>query len=271
MSRSNVRRVRTAVLGRCMEIRLNLGMYSAAMQRAIDGHIADMKIALRAIEDGSFLDRVNEKRPGAVIHVTTTSGEVSLEGAPQRLVRTCYRAMITELITFIDSVVAVRRILHAGFIAAPGPDVSGEAEILDYAQRVVAQSIADINRDRHFTNPTKIDEIGLASAAKPLKEFVVLRNCLEHHRGIPNKALKIHVKVMKVLSCGEVITALPFVTREAGEISIRMDEEVRTFPEGQPVSLTEADVEHVAVTLTLHALEIVQYVEAARQSGRFSR
>ena len=47
-------------------------------------------------------------------------GEFAAEGAAQRVVRTCYRAILTELVAFIDSVVGVRRLLVDGHLPPAG-------------------------------------------------------------------------------------------------------------------------------------------------------
>jgi hypothetical protein len=91
-------------------IALDLSAYAAMMSRAVDGHVAAMKTALRAIEDGSYLERASMKRPDAVIHFSTSDREQALDGAAQRAVRTGFRSMMTELVAFLDSVVALRRL-----------------------------------------------------------------------------------------------------------------------------------------------------------------
>src|SRR5450759_1011013 len=101
-------------------IAIDIGAYAGTMNRAVEGHVADMKTALRAIEDGSFIERATARRPDAVIHFITSDRALALEGAAQRVVRTCYRAIVTELVAFMDSLVAVRRLLIDGCLPPPG-------------------------------------------------------------------------------------------------------------------------------------------------------
>lgn len=247
------------------QIKVDLSFFKLAMNAAIDGHVADLKETLRAIEDGSYESRANAKRPDAVIHFTTSDRARSIEGAAQRSMRKCFKAIGTELVTFLDSMVGTRRLLVNG-IPSAGRPLYGEEQIREYVQFAVDAEIAKVARDRSLTNPAKIDELGIPSAAaERLKEFIALRNCLEHHRGVPKAGLTIRLDALTLRLGDRVVESLPMEGREGEGLTVGIDQRTLTFPKGHPVQLSEADIEQTLFTVMMLADEVVQALDSRYQ------
>ena len=76
-----------------------------------------MRQSLRALEDGSFVERATAPVPGAVIGMQFHHDV--LEDAAFRHTRRCFRSIISDLVTFMDQVLAAKRLIDQGLKVPP--------------------------------------------------------------------------------------------------------------------------------------------------------
>jgi hypothetical protein len=253
-----------------LTVSIDLAFYAVALIRAIEGHVADMKTGLRAIEDGSFVERARSQRPSAVIKFAATEREGALAGAAQRLARTCFKSVISDLIQFLDQMVGLRRLLIKGLIPPAGKPLVGEAEILEHVRRVTERQIAEVARNRALRVPDKIAELRLPSGVDELQAFVKVRNCLEHQHGVPTQELTMWVRLIQFQLGDREVTALPMQGREGEGLSVRIVKHTRVFRANEPIVLTEADIENTVFTIRLLADEITKAIDAQRAAARLA-
>ena len=98
----------------------------------------------------------------------------------------------------------------------------------------------------------------LLSRATWLSDIYRVRNCLAHREGIvqmedTEEADSLHVGwlEMKAKIEGTELTAVPYTVEKAANLEVRIEESERTWKIGDPIHLTAADSQDIAVNLAL--------------------
>lgn len=109
----------------------------------------------------------------------------------------------------------------------------------------------------------------LLSRAKWLEDVYRVRNCLAHREGMVQMedtgeadSLRVRWLRMKAKIDGREFTTVPFTVEKAANIELRMEESERTWRIGEPIHLTAADSQDIAVNLALLESRILAEFEA---------
>jgi hypothetical protein len=165
--------------------------------------------------------------------------------------------VVGELLTFMDSVIAVQRIKAAGIpINRP---LHAEQEIVDYATEYLAVTQQGVAIDKSLSAPMKIGLCGLTGESElEANAYVQLRNAIEHHGGVPAKDIILTLKALQLITTSGSIITGP-MTLEAGEgIAMRLDIHKKICPKGVKVTLTPDEMKRATFTVETFAREIIE-------------
>jgi hypothetical protein len=230
-----------------LEFKVNTDVYLGQMQRQLAASIADLRNTLRAIEDGSFAQRAVTPRPDTVVHFRLDSVVSPDNNAVAHACTSCFLTFVRSLITFIDRMVAVKRLL--GQTIEIPPTISNAEELQQFVANHFEKTYEAVARDTGLSNPAKLTELGLSSdfAKKATLSYFGVRRCLEHHSGVPDRDINLWYFKPTILAGEEEITHVPYVTKEATQVSF--DHVSKTCSAGSNIQLTEYDVEQVVFTI----------------------
>lgn len=248
-------------------IMINADWYIGGLQSTLAAEIAALRNSLRAIEDGSFLERAMIPRPDAVlkfqVDVTASRAEPARAAACNR----CFLGLVRALIAFIDRMLALQE-----FTRHPAA-LAGHIATIEDLRRFIAERIDETYRrfaaDTRLRNPSKLDMFqGLGDFAKKASlSYFALRRSLEHHGGVPREDVTVHFLKHTLLAGDQEIARLPFQAEAGTQIRVRADEVSRAFLPGEKAALSEADVEAIFFTIqTLVAPSIVRTLVPPRSS-----
>ena len=241
-------------------VNVRLPDYKDQLVAQVGRHVADLTHALRALQDGSFVEQAKGKGPGSLFHVEYPDLDVTT-GAEQRHVQNCFRAVIAAFIAFLDQMIAMGRLAAAGI---PIDRTLSEAEVLPYVRQYVEKVITTVASDRSLTNPKKIAAFsGLSEWAKEATAgLFALRRCYEHHGGVAESDFVVRYRALRLLAGKGEITALPFVAEENTGISIGLIDKEIVVKAGERPELTEQQLRDIVNTIELPlATEILLSVE----------
>lgn len=224
--------------------------------RTIHGHLADLRSVLRAIDDGTFVDRARTPSANAVIQLQVMDAATSATDAARRATTACFKSMITDFISFLDRMIATRRVIGRRTVIVERP-LKGQDEINLYLQEVMHRAYLTVARDRSLTNPAKLRELNVSSKlASIAKSFFALRRCVEHHGGVPDTEIRLEYKRLRLATGGNEIVSLPHELAAGDTLEVGVVDEQKVLPAGQMVTLCENDIDHIAHTIQLIAREI---------------
>lgn len=172
------------------------------MVKATHGHLANFRAILRAIDDGTFTERVQTSSPDSFMNFQLMESAVVPSDAAPRAAANCFKAIIAEFISFLDRLIATRRFVSRPTVVERG--LSGYDEIKAYLRERMEREYLEVARDRALTNPRKLRELGVAPAfASVANSFFTLRRCIEHHGGIPDTEIRLDFRRIKLCIEGE--------------------------------------------------------------------
>ena len=76
------------------------------MVKNVASHMADMTVALTALNSGKFAEQANTKPPNAVFHVQYAGVDVE-SGAQTRQIEKCFKGVVGAFITYLDELIGV--------------------------------------------------------------------------------------------------------------------------------------------------------------------
>lgn len=234
-----------------LELKINLDTYLREFQQQLTTHLASLRATLRALEDGSFHEKVALQRSESVIHF-----QVGIdEGASLNLVggacNRCFLDLTRALITYMDRMISIRR-LKGTEVKFP-PNIHSNEDLQSFVLAQFESHYRSVAADRRLTNPRKLQELsGLGTFEKQASlSYFELRRCLEHHGSVPSSDITIYF-IRPVVLAGDVeITQLPYVAPENTGINLRIDRPALQFLAGQKVQLKESDAENISMTLQM--------------------
>ncbi len=231
-----------------LEFKINPDVYLAQMHQQTAAALAELRNTLRALDDGSFAQRAAAPRPEGVVSFRLDNPPADQDGV-HRACASCFLGLVRALITFIDRMVAVKRIIGQS-VQIPST-VLNLADLQTFLSNRLEETYTNVARDTRLTNPTKLSSLGIGSdfvKAAALSYFS-LRRCLEHHNGIPDKDILLLYSKLMFSAGDEEITKLPFVAKEGANITMKLDDSERVFHAGVKVELTEHDIEQIFFTI----------------------
>jgi len=251
-----------------LSITIQLGAYQNIFAKAVAGHVADLRHALRALEDGSFVEKAQTAAPGAVVKLQFAEPETFTDDAVHRQTRRCFRSIIGDFITFLDQILAARRILGRRLVVPPDGLKDADAAIA-FVQSALDAEYHSVASDASLRNPEKVRQLVQAGALSKESAMIIgtyfdVRRFMEHHRAIPPEPQIVFFRRMKMLMGDREIVSLPTIGEEGQAISVKMETEKRLLPAAEKISLTEAEINDVAFGLQLIAGEIVDTLNQSK-------
>lgn len=137
-----------------IEIKINADVYLAEMHQQTAANLAEMRNTLRALDDGSFAQRASLPRPQSVVSFQINQPQDIDTEALHRACASCFLGLVRALITFIDRIVAVQRLLGQT-IPIPAT-ITGVAELQTFLDNEVEETYTNVARDTRLTNPAKL-------------------------------------------------------------------------------------------------------------------
>ena len=226
---------------------INPDVYLSQLHLEMSGHLARLRTITQAIEDGSFISSANAPRPGDIVRLVMGIDESFLARSDQvaNSRNHCFLDMIRSLIGYMDRMISVRRVAKQTMIVPDGGWSLDDA--LQALQMRLEREYEIVVRDTTLSNPKKIAQfssVSVSTRTAALQYFDV-RRCLEHHGGIPSKALSMSVLGFKVLADGTPITSLPYQADKGTILEFHRTQSEITLPAAHPIKLADADLEGV--------------------------
>jgi hypothetical protein len=231
-----------------LEVKLNPDVYLANLNQQVANSLAGLRNTLRSIDDGTFVNRASEPRPQSVVHFRIDNVHADQDSV-HKACASAFLDIVRALITFIDRIVAVRRCVGKSFQV---PDtVTNLVELQAFMEKQLEDTYSTVARDTKLTNPAKFKSLGVPSPAieKAVLSYFALRRTIEHHNGVPEQDTGLWYWKSTIFCGQEEITAVPFVAKEAAQVSIKIETVERVFPAGQKIDLTESDIEQIFFTI----------------------
>lgn len=226
--------------------------WRAELQAAFNTQIAELRHTLRSIEDGSFLSKADQLRPGAVMQFRVDcaiSSASDTASARAGACNKCFHVLVKALITYLDRMIAL---MHCVGDAPVPPNLSTAQEIVDLTNKRLEDAYREVSSDSRLTNPKKLERfIGLPIFPKAaMLSYFQIRRHLEHHSGIPNQNCSLHLMTPTVFAGDHEITSLPYITPSGGSaIKICIEQTEKNFHGGAAIALTEEDIESIYFTV----------------------
>jgi hypothetical protein len=215
----------------------------------LDSAMADLAQTMTAIQDGTYWNSANTQRFGLV---TLQFGDQGItERAIERACETCFRAVISSFISFLDKLIASQLVIEEGIVLDRSLAIE---EIQEYVNRRFAKKIAVVARDTRLTNPKKLARfVGLSESSRETAiGYFDLRRCLEHHQGIPIEDIRVITWRLKFLTTdGEEIKALHAPLPKGQGLAVGSVRESKIFPAGSKIVLTPEEVHGIVFTLRM--------------------
>ena len=148
-----------------MHVGLNLNKPLTSFQRDLAGHQTRLRTVLRSLEDGSFENRAQKARPGAVIQFQFGAMPVAESATATAACSECFLGFTRALVEFLDRLIAMRRIVARN--ATVPSDVASPAALNAYIGELIEAEYRDVARDQSLTNPARSTcSIGWANSSE---------------------------------------------------------------------------------------------------------
>jgi hypothetical protein len=253
-----------------LNVTIDLMGWLGDLQRDLDALLRDLMEVCRAADDEKYSEE-SSYRFGAA--------EIVLPGAPnsgqhaaERAARSCFLGAIGKFISFLDKLIASRRVTQNGMrIDRP---ISSQDDLNQYIQEYMASQIANVAGDQSLNNPKKIEcfpriQNSIRDAALA---YFSLRRTMEHHQDIPAQDLIVPFTHFGIFIGDKEIVEFP-MRLEAGEQLLGgVVTEHRKFPAGMKVILSPKDAYGIVFPLrNMIAPEIFRvHIEPAEESVKAS-
>jgi hypothetical protein len=220
-------------------------------QRALVDRLTEMRAALGAIESDPR-DTRERHAPGAIVGLQLQADPTDTREATTRTCNRCFRELFSALVLYVDNLVAIKRTQARGLQRITGlpPGPIDPARLGSWFQDTLRGEYIEVSTNNRLSLKKKLAELGpiASELQEQLADLSLLRNCLEHHGGVVAKEeLRLHYLVRSITIDGDPVASLP-ARFEAGQaIGARVDVVPRVLKAEERVSLTEEEVEGVAL------------------------
>jgi hypothetical protein len=228
-------------------VNLDPGFYGAVLGQRLSAHVADLRASLRTIEEGSYHAKAATSRPGAFLRFGIGEG-AGIDGAQTRLCRRCFVSLVGELVTYLDRMIAGRRLLGTKVTLPPNTTLN---EAQAFVQARIEEEYQQVAKDTRLTNPKKIAEFaGINNFARDAAHsYFDIRRVIEHRGGVTEKPITLRYMRPKMMAGQIEITASGQPAAPGTGLSIGIDHVSRTLDAGLEVVIMEEEIEHVMFTI----------------------
>ena len=231
-------------------VTLNLDRPMGLLHLGVDSNMVALRATLRSLEDGSMLAKGGLPRPGTLLQFCLEPPIVK-EDETARLCNRAFVSIVAELVACIDRFIALELTL-----ARKGPLPAGiatEQDVIRHIDGLIEEDYSTIAADKRRSSPSKLESFpGIFPFAREAAlSFFDLRTCIEHHAGRAKRDLTLRYWRPKLMS-GDMELTKPGQPGKVGEgISLGADHVAKSVPAGSLVRLEEAELETIAMTVTL--------------------
>ena len=213
------------------------------LAQRLSAHVADLRASLRSVEDGSYGAKAAVSRPGAFFHFGIGEG-AGTDGAAARLCNRCFVSLVGELITYIDRMIACRRIVGTTVKLPPNTTADEACALVDAR---IEQEYQTVAQDTRPTNPKKIAEFaGIDSFPRDaVHTYFDVRRAIEHRGGVTEKEIAMRYGRLKIWPAKSRLTASGQAAPPNAGISIGMDHVSRAIGAGSEAVISEDEIEHI--------------------------
>ena len=231
-----------------ISVRIDPGLYLSGLSQGVARHLGDLRVALRSLEDGSFSTKASAPRPGALLQFTFAP-TAQPDTAAVRLCNRCFVNIVAELITYLDRMIAFQRCRSRQMTIPSG--VTTQGDLLQFIRQQLEEEYSAVARDRRLSNPKKLDSFpGIAGIARDSAlSYFAVRRTIEHHGDHPEENIALWYGRLKLVAGSVELTTPGQAAPPGAGISLGMDHVSRMIPAKTPVSLTEAELEHIVFTI----------------------
>jgi len=226
---------------------LNIDRYIAIVNEEIDVSIISMRTMLRSIDEGTCVT-------GSCV---TNSSIANMHYLPikqsdavkKKEILKAFNNVIRSFLDFLDIAVAFS-LLRGKTINSERPFQTKE-EILHFLEEKIDYSIQEIANDRSRNSSAKLRFFSLSSEnLEAARNYIALRNDIEHHKGIAKNDLTIYWNVIKLQVEGKDI-AIPQRV-EAGQImSIKFENKSRIISSGEAINISEEELDGIVLCIKM--------------------
>lgn len=234
--------------------------YTGIMQEKIGGQLSTLGRILDAIDQGNFHD------PDRVNFRTSFTFQVETPPNPEELrqgeIDKTFLAMVRSLVDLVDTLLAYKELMKDGIQVTR--ELKSHEELQAYVEEYVRQEVeirtqkiaADGRRSAH----QKVDELGTLPelSKKILTGLFLIRRAIEHHKRIAKSDIEFVVLHIAAFVEGEQVMQLPFPVNAGQMLEMRVIERSRILPKGDPILLTEDDIQEVGMTILQELVPALQ-------------
>lgn len=230
---------------------INPQLWADRLFVATEGHIGAMRIVLSTLDDGSYIERISPSRQvGLTSWVLVNVAPPEILAKEER--RKALLAISRSFVDFVDTMIAIQN-LSASPLVATRP-LRGLDQVSKFVQEVVDAEAQGVGRDRSLSIPKKIARF--PSIDPFMKDaftaMFLMRNALEHHKGIAQQDIALHTRRLMFLKNGMAELDESNSIFEVGEtIEAVIRDQTKTIRAGEEIDLSEEEIEWFVRHVTL--------------------
>lgn len=209
--------------------------------------------SLRTIDAGSFYDEGKQRLRSVPDFVIADNYELTPEALRQEEHSEVVLNLTRALIDFVDTLLGLQAL--RGVEIHLERDLHGEQAILEYVEELIAERARTVGADRKLSNPAKVETFNIAVPVirEAILSLLDVRQALEHHKRVATrKDISLRFWRLKVeVDGGEEFKGEPMDLKAGQHLLVGFEPVIREFPVGEPIVLSEEDIENIARTLML--------------------
>lgn len=203
---------------------------------------------MRQIESGSYEADASSQRKGALVGFDVAGATHGDQGTRAAACHGAFLGMVRALNELVDRLLALRHLTESELRVPPG--VSSEEALVRFVEEALEDTYQRVATDSRLKAPQKVRDLCATNppAAEAACSLYALRRCLEHQGGTPRREIAIQLLQHRIFVGKNEVFALP-VEAKGEKVGVEVAPEPRVFPKGEPIRLSEDDIERLYLTL----------------------
>ena len=229
-------------------ITISADLYLKKLWEDIDGYLATLRSTLRSLEDETFWIKSRQQSPNVVSHLQLRDLRKA-EDIKKAALRQCFSDMVSSLVDFIDSLIAISNIVSQPVYLTR--NLYSLQEVEDYILEKLGQDIQDIAQNTKLTKPKKLKRFQGISAfsAQAVNGYFAIRNSIEHHKSLMSRNATFLTRAFKGIVDGEEITNLPYAFQAGQVIEVKAVNDRRVIQKGDEITFAEQELDNLALSI----------------------
>ncbi len=231
-----------------INISINLDKYAAKCEWSLQTRMRDLNVSMNTLESGlaDNLGAAYSPQPGITLAFDRPEQPYQTR---YNVLASTVRNVVHDVVSFIEELMAIEDLTNDySNLAIPLPLDQKEVDRI-VTDEIVARTLS-IARNPKISAPTKLKKYlpKESRSYEMARSYVDLRNCIEHHHGIPKADLQVLVRSIKIPPIGVPLEA----------VTISLQERTITYTMGKRLDLVYQDVYDIATTCTLGLLHDIR-------------